>query len=194
MALREVRLSSRTRVFGIAVAVGVVSFLATELMHRWLVPDLGRNRERLLAEAFSALIVTCLVAKLAHMAREQHHATVARMQVIDEMNHHIRNALAPIALSVDAIENQQLIRIISDGVDRIDWALREILPREKPLLEEEKYAASALSAAQQEYGATATKIRETAAHANRDFFSKGGGHRAGTYPQRAAPGKHPPQL
>ena len=135
------------RVIGIALGVGIVSFVTTELMHRWLVPDLGRNRERWLAEAFSALIVTCLVARLAQMAREQHRATVARMQVIGEMNHHIRNALAPIALSVDSIENQQLIRIISDGVDRIDWALREILPREKPLLKEEPYVASTSFAA-----------------------------------------------
>jgi hypothetical protein len=60
------------------------------------------------------------------------------MQVIAEMNHHIRNALAPIALSVGTIENQQLIRAISEGVDRIDWALREILPREMPLREEQR--------------------------------------------------------
>jgi len=129
-------------VLGAALGVGLVSFLATELMHYWLVPDLGRNRERLLAEALSALIVSCLIAKLAHMARRQQRATIARMQVIAEMNHHIRNALAPISLSVDAIENQQLIRIISDGVDRIDWALREILPRESPFAEDERYRSS----------------------------------------------------
>jgi hypothetical protein len=142
MATGETKLSSWARVLGIACSVGAVSLIATELMHFWLVPDLGRNRERLLAEAFSALIVTGLVARLAHMAHEQHRVTVARIQVIDEMNHHIRNALAPIALSMEAIENQQLIRIISDGVDRIDWALREILPREKPFLKEERYAGS----------------------------------------------------
>ncbi len=118
---------------------GLSPLLATELMHYWLVPDLGRNRERLLAEALSALIVSCLIAKLAHMGRQQHRLTIARMQVIAEMNHHIRNALAPISLSVDAIENQQLIRVISDGVDRIDWALREILPREVPIAEENLY-------------------------------------------------------
>ncbi len=126
-------------VLGSAIGVGLVSFLATEFMHYWLVPDLGRNRERLLAEALSALIVSCLIAKLAHMSRQQHRLTIARMQVIAEMNHHIRNALAPISLSVDAIENQQLIRVISDGLDRIDWALREILPREEPIAEEQLY-------------------------------------------------------
>jgi signal transduction histidine kinase len=139
--------SSWGRVLPISLGIGLVSFLATEFMHRWLVPDIGRNRERWLAEAFSAFLVTCLVAKLVHMAREQQRRTVARMQVIAEMNHHIRNALAPIALSVDAIENQQLIRIISDGVDRIDWALREILPREKPFLKQERYKPSPFGAA-----------------------------------------------
>ncbi len=126
-------------VLGAALGVGLVSFLATELMHYWLVPDLGRNRERLLAEALSALIVSCLIARLAYVARKQQQLTIARMQVVSEMNHHIRNALAPISLSVDALENQQLIRVISDGVDRIDWALREILPRELPLPEDQRY-------------------------------------------------------
>ena len=130
--------NSRRFVLGVALGVGVVSFLATELMHYVLVPDLGRHQERLLAEGLSALIVSCLVAKLASVTRQRHRLTVARMQVIAEMNHHIRNALTPISLSADATENQQLIRAISEGVDRIDWALREILPREMPLREEQR--------------------------------------------------------
>jgi len=123
-------------VLGVAVGVGLVSFLATELMRYWLVPDIGGHRERLLAEGLSALIVTCLVAKLSSLTRQQHRLTLARMQVIAEMNHHIRNALAPISFSADIAENHQLIRAISDGVERIDWALREILPREMPLQED----------------------------------------------------------
>ncbi len=129
---------SRRFVLGVALGVGLVSFLATELMHYWLVPDLGRHQERLLAELLSALVVSCLVAKLASLSRQQHRLTVARMQVIAEMNHHIRNALAPISLSADIIENRQLIHAISEGVERIDWALREILPREMPLPEEQR--------------------------------------------------------
>jgi hypothetical protein len=118
-------------------------------MHYWWVPDLGRHQERLLAESLSALIVGCLVARLASVTRERHRLTMARMQVISEMNHHIRNALAPISLSVDAIENQQLIQVISEGVDRIDWALREILPREEPLEEEQRNDVSFFN---REYG------------------------------------------
>jgi len=130
--------NSRRFVLGVALGVGVVSFLATELMHYVLVPDLGRHQERLLAEVLSAFIVSCLIAKLANINRRQQRLTMARMQVIAEMNHHIRNALTSISLSAYATENQQLIRVISEGVDRIDWALREILPREMPLPEEQR--------------------------------------------------------
>jgi hypothetical protein len=121
-----------------AVGVGLVSFLATELMHYLLVPDLGRHHERLLAEGLSAVVVTCLIAKLANITRQQRRLTMARMQVIAEMNHHIRNALTPVSLSVDAIDNQQLTCVISEAVNRIEWALREILPRETPLQEEHR--------------------------------------------------------
>jgi hypothetical protein len=130
--------TSRQFVVAAALGVGFVSFFVTELMHYLLVPDLGRHHERFLAEGMSAFVLTCLVAKLANIHRQQHRLTVARMQVIAEMNHHIRNALTPISLSVDATENQQLSRVISEAVEHIDWALREILPREIPLREEQQ--------------------------------------------------------
>lgn len=130
--------TSRRFVLVAAVGVGLVSFLATELMHYLLVPDLGRHHERLLAEGLSAVVVTCLIAKLANITRQQRQLTMARMQVIAEMNHHIRNALTPVSLSVDAIDNQQVNRVISEAVNRIQWALREILPRETPLREEHR--------------------------------------------------------
>ncbi|MGA8216175.1 MAG: hypothetical protein WB799_21475 [Candidatus Sulfotelmatobacter sp.] len=134
----RMQLTSRLLVLGVALGVGLVSFFATELMHYLLVPDIGRSRERFLAEGFSAFIVSCLIAKLAHITREQHRLTAARMQVIAEMNHHIRNALTAISLSAHVTEDQHLIRVISEGVDRIGWALREILPREIPLPEEQR--------------------------------------------------------
>jgi signal transduction histidine kinase len=131
--------TSRRFVLGAALGVGIVSFLATELMRYLLVPDIGRARERLLAEGLSALIVSGLTAKLVHISRERHRLMMARMQVIAEMNHHIRNALSPISLSLDAAADEPLKRVISESVDRIDWALREVLPREIPLGKEQRH-------------------------------------------------------
>jgi len=54
------------------------------------------------------------------------------MKTIAELNHHIRNALQVIKFlgvqnrsSLDAAQ----LQLINDSVDRIEWALREVLPR-----------------------------------------------------------------
>jgi signal transduction histidine kinase len=107
-------------------------------MHYLLVPDIGRYGERLLAEGASAFVVALLAAKLMHAENQRREAALLRMQVISEMNHHIRNALAVVTLTTDSLQNEQSIRVISESVDRIEWALREILLRRKPVPEKEQ--------------------------------------------------------
>jgi signal transduction histidine kinase len=129
-----------------SVVVGLVSFLVTELMHQFLVADLGRHWERLLAEGVSAVVVAGLTAGFVHAGNQRQEAALLRMQVISEMNHHIRNALGAISLSTDSIQNHDCVRVISDSVDRIEWTLREVLLRRKPISEKEigqlRYAAT----------------------------------------------------
>ena len=62
--------------------------------------------------------------------RHQHKLVLARMRVIAEMNHHVRNALQPIIYSPFLKEQAEQVRIIQEGTRRIEWALREVLPRE----------------------------------------------------------------
>lgn len=138
----------------ISLGVGLVCFTITELMHFLLVADIGRRTERWLAEAMAALAVSLLTAKLVAVMRRQHEATLARLQVISEINHHIRNALMAISASAYRTQDEQCLCIISEGVERIDWALREILPRERPLAEE---ARSRLMF----YGTSRSSIRAT---------------------------------
>jgi hypothetical protein len=123
------------RVKVVSLGVGLVSFLVTELMHFLLVPDIGRHWERLLAEGVSAVIVALLTTRLMHAADQRREAALLRMQVISEMNHHIRNALQAICLTAESTQNQQCIGVISESVDRIEWTLREILLRRKPFPE-----------------------------------------------------------
>ena len=127
-----------SRVIGVSLGVGLISCLVTEGMHYLLVPDIGRLRERLLAEGLSAIVVALLTAGLVHAANQRREAELLRMQVIAEMNHHIRNALAAISLTTESIQNQQSIHVIFDSVDHIEWTLREILPRDTPLHEEDR--------------------------------------------------------
>jgi len=135
---RSSRWGASPRMKLVFVAVAFVSFSVSEIMHALLVPDIGRHGERLLAEGISAVIVALLAAKLVHAANQRREAALLRMHVISEMNHHTRNALQAICLTAESTQNQQCIRVISESVDRIEWALREILLRRIPLQEIER--------------------------------------------------------
>jgi hypothetical protein len=56
-----------------------------------------------------------------------------RMRTVAELNHHIRNALQVIKLcgkqaTVSSLDDRQL-QLIKESADRIEWALREVLPK-----------------------------------------------------------------
>jgi hypothetical protein len=62
--------------------------------------------------------------------RHQHKVVLAKMRVIADMNHHVRNALQPILYSPFLQEQAEQVRTIQEGIRRIEWALREVLPGE----------------------------------------------------------------
>ena len=138
-SMRVARFAGTEWAIIIAVGFAVLVFLVSEFMHYLLVPELGRHEERMLAEGGAALIVGSLVGFLFRTFTKLRQATVARLQVIAEMNHHIRNALAAISLSTYVLHNEQAMRIIGEAVDRIEWTLREILPRQTPMPESGRY-------------------------------------------------------
>lgn len=122
----------------VSIGVGLAFFAVTELMHYLLVPSLGRLWERLLAKGLSVVVVARLTARLLHQANKRREAVFLQVQVIAEMNHHIWNALTPIALCTGTMQNQQSIGVITQSVERIEWALREVLPRSQPLQKEDR--------------------------------------------------------
>lgn len=126
----ELSREARRKLFLLTAGFAVAAFLVTQLLHFLLVPDLGPYRERIMAEGASALILGLLVWKLLHNAYRARQRTLARLQVIAELNHHVRNALEVISLSAYITRDEEAIRRIMEGVNRIDWALREILPQE----------------------------------------------------------------
>jgi hypothetical protein len=50
------------------------------------------------------------------------------LEVIRLMNHHVRNSLQVISFVSSAPQQEELIVDVRDAVERIEWALREILP------------------------------------------------------------------
>jgi hypothetical protein len=66
-----------------------------------------------------------------------------KLAVISAMNHHVRNALQTISY-VPYTEQAKQIMLIQDSVNRIQWALREILPGD-PVVEQKFPTAAAVS-------------------------------------------------
>jgi hypothetical protein len=51
-----------------------------------------------------------------------------KVEVIADMNHHVRNALQVISLTTHGNDKEE-IGVIRESVNRIQWALRELLPK-----------------------------------------------------------------
>jgi hypothetical protein len=81
--------------------------------------------QRVADDACGAIIAGVLVYGYE---RRRSKALARRLRTIELMNHHVRNALQTITYSVYMRAQLQQVTEIKDAVQRIDWALREILP------------------------------------------------------------------
>jgi len=60
--------------------------------------------------------------------RRRHRELVRRLDIIRLMNHHVRNSLQVIAYASSSEDRAQHVEKVRDAIERIDWALREVLP------------------------------------------------------------------
>jgi len=114
------------------VVVVVVSAIGV-LFDRLLVNEgLPRFGMLIISNSVTGLFAGGLFYQLAREERAHRELVRARMKTIAELNHHIRNALQVIrfwgAQQRPALDAMQL-QLINDSVDRIEWALREVLPQ-----------------------------------------------------------------
>jgi signal transduction histidine kinase len=112
-----------------ALAALLVFFIAAGL--DWLV--LHENESIKIAisvsDSLAALIAGVLVFRLLQFERDRRRRLRQRLEIIAEMNHHVRNALQVISLSAYSSADQEQLAAIKESVNRIQWALREILPK-----------------------------------------------------------------
>ena len=77
---------------------------------------------------FDDVVVGVITGLVVFLYEQRHYRTVLeKISMIAAMNHHVRNALQAIAYAPYAEQARQ-IKLIEESVDRIQWALREILP------------------------------------------------------------------
>lgn len=114
----------------VPLLAGVGMFVAVYFVDLWLAAE-GLHAE---STWIDNVLLGLVAALLAHLLERQQERELQRQRqsaaVIEQMNHHIRNALQVIVAraSLDQRAASE-VRQIEDAVARIDWALREILPR-----------------------------------------------------------------
>ena len=62
--------------------------------------------------------------------RQRHRSVARNVSMIAAMNHHVRNALQSIMYVPYSPTQADQVKVIQASVERIQWALREILPGE----------------------------------------------------------------
>jgi hypothetical protein len=115
--------------FVVALVVAALGFVFDFLLGQ---VGLSRSNMLIISNGLTGLFAGGLVYQLAREEKASRELVRARMKTIAELNHHIRNALQVIRFlggqQRPALDAMQL-QLINDAVDRIEWALREVLPR-----------------------------------------------------------------
>ncbi len=121
----------------IATCVGVVVFAASMAIDWLLFAHSERAVAVVASNALAALVTAALVFTVLAFGRRQRLEMETRMEALLEVNHHIRNALQSLTFAAGSLKNRQEreSEAVSEAIQRIQWALREVLPKVEPAYE-----------------------------------------------------------
>jgi hypothetical protein len=120
--------AERLRVYLFGATVLFASFGMGEAVYRLLFSEFDGATDRIPVEVLCGLVFAWLATKfVGGIYRNRKHRS-ARLNFIWARNHQIRGAVEGITTMAQPLKNQQSIRVIREEVDRIEWALKDILP------------------------------------------------------------------
>ncbi len=80
------------------------------------------------SNGLTGLVVAGLFLEFVRQEQNRRRLVQARLEVIADMNHHIRNALQVLSYGAANHGNKKETEMMRDSIERIEWALREVLP------------------------------------------------------------------
>jgi hypothetical protein len=114
----------------LGIVAAAVFFAIDDFLDHLMLRLTSANVALEISDTITALLIGALVAQLVLLHQQRQQQAQARVQRIAEMNHHVRNALQVIAYWSLADKEMRQVELVQDAVNRIQWALREILPRD----------------------------------------------------------------
>jgi len=123
---------SRIRLIVLCVCVVLLVWVVGFTLDRFLARDGVTRVDILLASnALTGIVAGFLFYSLSNNERLRRKLVRERLRTIAEMNHHIRNSLQVITYAT-AADTEESVDLIRESVERIEWALREVLPGHVP--------------------------------------------------------------
>ncbi len=120
---------SRIRLVVLCVCVILLVWIVGFGFDRVLAKDgVTRNDILLTSNFLTGLVAGFLFYSLSNYERLRRKLVQERLGTIAEMNHHIRNALQVITYATASKTESGSVELIRHSVERIEWALREVLP------------------------------------------------------------------
>lgn len=110
----------------VAVLIGVAALLFSLTLDRLLHGIFRHIYASDWFEAISAAVFSGIVLVRMQARRRE---LLARMQIVEDVNHHVRNALTAIVFSASLREDPDLNARVRDACARIDWVLTDVLSR-----------------------------------------------------------------
>ena len=109
----------------VASAVSVVGLLFDRLLLREGVP---RYDLMAISNSLTGIVAGAFYWQGRRLDRQRRQFIRERLHTISEMNHHIRNALQVISFYSSKGADEKTIAALDQAVNRIEWALSEVLP------------------------------------------------------------------
>ena len=118
------------RMLVISLIAAIVVFLVGATLDYVLLHDEHDSRFVVLevSDALGGLVAGALMFRLLQYERERRERLRHKLTVISDMNHHVRNALQVIRYAAYIPSERDQVAHVDEAIERIDWALREILP------------------------------------------------------------------
>ena len=116
------------RIYFMSFIIAASVFVFTVTLHFIISPELDTVTKHPLADLLSALVIGLFAFRSYIRRRDRLQMVFSRIRTVADLNHHVRNALETITLRIYSTGDQALIKDITQATQRIDWALREILP------------------------------------------------------------------
>jgi hypothetical protein len=111
-----------------SVLVGFGFFFLGSLSDVWLQQHVASRSIAIMDDALVGVGAGLLVFLYERRLRQN---IIRKLEVIRLMNHHVRNSLQVISFAASAPQQEELAKKVHNAVERIEWALREVLPGQR---------------------------------------------------------------